>query len=148
MADVPMRVINDPFEGWVLVLGGGHPLVARVLGPKAGSVTEYDRRLLLDLGEYHEAKRPWPEAVPVGLRLYQKVLILGCARAFRPVDVLWASFGASQYGTADEGYWLWQEAAGTMTRLAALQVRAALASPWVRLWREEVQAERAIRLRV
>lgn len=101
-----VALIDDRLTGGaLLVVGGSKPLVARVLGLRAGGVVKHDMRTVD--GEYYGPGELWPDLVPVALRGNQWVMMVPAAN-LRPVDIVWVWFGTGHRGTERGVCYLWQ----------------------------------------
>lgn len=115
----------------ILTVVGAAPAVYRIVGTKPNRMLEFVLDDLQDV-ETFAGGQLWPSGVFTPDQLiYGAAWIVGTA-ALPPVDVLLVYAGATKYGTARQTYYLWQrDLLQALTVLSVLDVRAALASPWV-----------------
>lgn len=116
-----------------LTVVGAAPLVMRVLSPKPGKLFEFVCEEVD--AETFTGGQLWPADLfgPAQL-IYNGAWVVS---ALKPVDLVTIYSGATKFGTADQGFYLWQRhVADPLTRLSILEIRAAVESPWIRDWRE------------
>lgn len=142
----PLRVLDDPLEGRLLVFGGTAPGLMRVVA--AMGMSRYRLTPVLGEVEYLEPRSVlWPDWLPQDLLGYQTVGVLP-TKHLLAVDLLRIISGATSRGDRRDGYYLWQTAGGTLASLTEVQLRQALASPWrLSLVARPTTDERAIALR-
>jgi hypothetical protein len=133
----------------VLLVAGSAPLVYRLVGLKPKKVAEFEMEPVegdfFQAGDGSDRLVVMSPLLPADMLIYKATWAIA-ADNLKPVDILWVVSGSSYYGTARQEYYLWQ-ASGPLVALSLMDVRGALASPWVAQWRSPRTTNRAILLR-